>query len=404
MMEMYDVIIIGGGASGMSCALYLKKQGISNILLIERAATLGGVLKQCIHQGFGLNAFKKDMTGPEFSFLLEDEIEKYHVPYVLGSLVVSISKDKEVVYINKTGVHHAKAKNIVLATGAMERSPGKIELAGERLSGIVTAGEAQTLCNNAGALVGQRVVILGSGDIGLIIARRYTLEGAKVLGVLEINPYPSGLKRNIVQCLDDFHIPLKLSTTVKRTEGRQRLESIVTVKVDKDGNYIEGSEETIACDGLILSCGLLSMNDLYKKIKLPIDKVDQNMMVKDGFYLLGNALFINDLVDNVYDDGIIAAKDIIEKLNKKGEIYRDNVIFDPKMFRVYPMVISTPLTDSFTFSFRTTKPLLNGEVVIKSGNTVIKKVMAPLYPRVLNRLVINKYLVKDGKLSLEITE
>lgn len=403
-MEMYDVIIIGGGASGMSCALYLKKQGISNILLIERAATLGGVLKQCIHQGFGLNAFKKDMTGPEFSFLLEDEIEKYHVPYVLGSLVVSISKDKEVVYINKTGVHHAKAKNIVLATGAMERSPGKIELAGERLSGIVTAGEAQTLCNNAGALVGQRVVILGSGDIGLILARRYTLEGAKVLRVLEINPYPSGLKRNIVQCLDDFHIPLKLSTTVKRTEGRQRLESIVTVKVDKDGNYIEGSEETIACDGLIISCGLLSMNDLYKKIKLPIDKVDQNMMVKDGFYLLGNALFINDLVDNVYDDGINAAKDIIEKLNKKAEIHRDNVIFDPKMFRVYPMVISTPLTDSFTFSFRTTKPLLSGEVVIKSGNTVIKKVMVPLYPSVLNRFVINKDLVKDGKLSLEVTE
>lgn len=403
-MGMYDAIIIGGGASGMSCALYLKKQGISNILLIERAATLGGVLKQCIHQGFGLNAFKKDMTGPEFSFLLEDEIEKYQVPYVLGSLVVSISKDKEVVYINKTGVHHAKAKNIVLATGAMERSPGKIELAGKRLSGIVTAGEAQTLCNNAGALVGQRVVILGSGDIGLIIARRYTLEGAKVLGVLEINPYPSGLKRNIVQCLDDFHIPLKLSTTVKRTEGRQRLESIVTVKVDKDGNYIEGSEETIACDGLIISCGLLSMNDLYKKIKLPIDKVDQNMMVKGGFYLLGNALFINDLVDNVYDDGIVAAKDIIEKLNKKAEIHRDNVIFDPKMFRVYPMVISTPLTDSFTLSFRTTKPLLNGEVVIKSGNTVIKKVMAPLYPSVLNRFVINKDLVKDGKLSLEVTE
>ena len=260
-----DLIVVGGGSAGLASAISAFDSGIKDILILERNGELGGILNQCIHPGFGLHHFHEELTGPEYARKYIDELNARKIDYFLNTQVISISRDKIVTFINKEGVHSIKAKAIIFAAGCNERTRGQISTPGYRPKGVYTAGLAQRYLNIEGRLVGKKVYILGSGDIGLIMARRMTLEGAQVLGVSEIMPYSNGLKRNIAQCLNDFNIPLRLSNTVTKIYGKDRLEGIEISDVDTNLQPIKGTEKYIECDTLLLSVGLYPFNSLLKE-------------------------------------------------------------------------------------------------------------------------------------------
>lgn len=315
-MKNYDIVIIGGGPAGLAAAVSAKKNGIDSILILERDKELGGILNQCIHNGFGLHTFKEELTGPEYAGRFIDQVKDLEIEYKLNTMVMEISTDKVVTAMNREeGLFEIQAKAVILAMGCRERPRGALNIPGYRPAGIFSAGTAQRLVNMEGYMPGREVVILGSGDIGLIMARRMTLEGAKVRVVAELMPYSGGLKRNIVQCLEDYGIPLKLSHTVVDIKGKERVEGITLAQVDEKGKPIPGTEEFYSCDTLLLSVGLIPENELSGGMGVELNPVTSGPRVNesletniDGVFACGNVLHVHDLVDFVSEEARTAGK------------------------------------------------------------------------------------------------
>ena len=315
-MEAYDVVIIGGGPAGLAAAVAAKEHGIQKILILERDRELGGILNQCIHNGFGLHTFKEELTGPEYALRYIKKVQELDIEYRLNTIVADISPERVITALNREdGLLEIKAEAVILAMGCRERSRGALNIPGYRPAGIFSAGTAQRLVNMEGYLPGRKVVILGSGDIGLIMARRMTLEGAKVKAVAELMPYSGGLRRNIVQCLEDYGIPLKLSHTVVDIKGRERVEGVTLAKVDERGKPIPGTEEEYACDTLLLSVGLIPENEISGKMGVELNPVTSGPVVNEsletnipGVFACGNVLHVHDLVDFVSEEATRAGK------------------------------------------------------------------------------------------------
>ena len=322
-----QVVIIGGGPAGLAAAISVKENGIDDVIILERDAELGGILNQCIHNGFGLHTFKEELTGPEYAGRFIEKAKELHIEYKLNTMVLDISGDRVVTAMNREdGVFMLKAGAVILCMGCRERPRGALNIPGTRPSGIFSAGTAQRLVNREGYMPGEKVVILGSGDIGLIMARRLTLEGAKVQVVAELMPYSGGLKRNIVQCLDDFGIPLKLSHTVTEIRGKDRVESVVISEVGKDGKPVPGTEEEYECDTLLLSVGLIPENELSRGAGVGISAVTNGPVVNEsletdvpGIFACGNVLHVHDLVDYVSEEAANAGRHAAAYVKQKED-------------------------------------------------------------------------------------
>lgn len=373
-----DVIIVGGGPAGLAAAVELHKKGITDILILEREKHLGGILRQCIHDGFGLTRFKTTLSGPEYAQRFIDEVNERQIPYLTEAAVTNVSNDKVVTVVTREGLLKYQAKAVILTMGCRERTRGALGIPGERPTGVFTAGVAQAYMNLHNTMVGKKVVILGSGDIGMIMARRLTLEGAKVLAVFEIQPYPSGLPRNIEQCLNDYGIPLYLSHTVVDVHGDSRLTGITVAQVDEKFNRIPGTEKEYECDTLILSVGLIPENELSIDAGVTLDQrtrgaaVDEGFMTDvDGIFAAGNVLHVHDLVDFVSMEAEKLAESAAAYVQNGGlETAENKITTDKNINHTVPQKFSGK--KDITISMRVNRPMKDVEIVVRQNGNVIK--------------------------------
>ena len=397
----YDVIVIGGGPAGLAAAVSAKKSG-AEVLLLEREGRLGGILKQCIHDGFGLMRFKKKLSGPEYAERFIEEVKALQIPVRLWTFVTKIERSKDgfrVWTVSKDGVSELQTRSLILATGCRERTAKQVSIHGTRPAGVYTAGTAQHFTNLQGVMPAKRCVILGSGDIGLIMARRLKLEGADVIGVYEVKPEPSGLTRNMIQCLDDFQIPLHLSKTVTRVFGDERLEGVEICTVDEKMQPIPGTEERIHCDTLILSVGLIPENEIAESMQVRMDPktkgplCDSSAMTSvPGVFSCGNAYHVNDLVDYVSESGELAGASAAEyaKEQKIGIVQIPTEAEGETAYVVPQCVRQEDLRKKVTFYFRCKRTVGESELVVRSGNNVIfQKHFLAVRPPGMERILVD---------------
>lgn len=386
-MRSVEVLIIGGGPAGLAAAIGAYEAGCRDILILEREEKLGGILKQCIHNGFGLHTFKEELTGPEYAQRFIDKVIDYEIPFQCDTMVIHITEDKVVTCVSRdNGLQHFQAKSLILAMGCRERPRGSLGTPGERCAGIYTAGTAQKFTNLKGFMPGKEVVILGSGDIGLIMARRMTFMGAKVHACVELMPYSSGLKRNIVQCLDDFNIPLLLSHTVVDIHGRERLEGVTVAKVDEKLKPIPGTEQYFPCDTLLLSVGLIPENELTAMAGVEIAPttsgavVDESLQTSvDGIFSCGNVLHVHDLVDFVSEEAGKAGANAwlyVQNLLPKAE-KKVPVVMGYGVGGIVPQFVGSQVKAPVNFMFRPRNVYKNARVAVAVDDEVIysKKAM-----------------------------